>query len=239
MSGGRKNGQRHRPFRNPRAEMLAARRRQIHHTSARFHEVARRQKAESGHVPPASLRRRHYGHALACPQRRLALFQRVRKSEKTHARGGRNRSRPRHNLRGDSPHAARNRRASSGGLLPQKRRADGKVHLGGHGSSRRRRVRSRRLCGLRRAAARRPVRRPHGLLLPRRHVSRLPPHGNHPKGKAHLLRNARRPAAHGRLLHGKSHGARFPAAAENRHARNQRIFPAVGGGFPQHRGSLH
>lgn len=90
------------------------------------------------------------------PQRRLALFQRVRKSEKTHARGGRNRSRPRHNLRGDSPHAARNRRASSGGLLPQKRRADGKVHHGGHGSSRRRRVRPRRLCGLRRAAARRP-----------------------------------------------------------------------------------
>ena len=80
---------------------------------------------------------------------------------------------------------------------------------------------------------RRPLRRPHRLLLARRRVPRLPRHLHHPAQGPHLRDHHRRPAAHGGLLHGQGHRAHLPAADAAAIARSPRHLDARRGRLPQ------
>ena len=75
-----------------------------------------------------------------------------------------------------------------------------------------RRVHPRRLRRARRAAHRRPLRRPHRLLHHAGRLPGLPRHLHHASQRPHLRRHHRRQAAHGGRLDGQGRRAHLPAA---------------------------
>ena len=98
------------------------------------------------------------------------------------------------------------------GFLRGKPGGDGEVRDGRPRSSGQRGDRARRLRRTRRAAHRRPVRRPHRLLFAGRRVPGLPRHLRHAAQESDLRDDHRRSAAHGRFLHGQGDRAHLPAA---------------------------
>ena len=110
------------------------------------------------------------------------------------------------------------------------------VDLAGAG---RRRDRPRGLRREGRDAARGAVRRPHRLLLARRPVPGVPPHGHEPSPRPHLSGHHRRQAADGGRLPRQGHRAPLPAAAAAGAARDRRHGPADRGRLPRLRHHQH
>ncbi len=161
-------------------------------------------------------------------------------------RGGRPDGRRRRSRHRPGGHLRRHRAAAAGHQrvhvrrLPA-RRADraGAVRDRRPRGAGRRRDRPRGLRREGRDAARGPVRRPHRLLLARRPVPGVPPHGDEPSPRSDLSGDHRRQAADGGRLPGQGHGAPVPAAAAARPARDRRHGPADRGRLPRLRHHQH
>ena len=159
------------------------------------------------------------GHALAAPQGRRAASPRGRAAGQ--AARGRRGARPRAgaDLLRDGADARRARRAAARRLpRPAPHRA-GQVRHGRSRGAGQRAHRARRLRGSGRAAARRAVRRSHGLLLAARRLSGVPSDLHHPAQAADVSDDHRRHSADGGLLPRHGERADLPADDSRRPCR--------------------
>src|SRR5437899_7933977 len=164
------------------AALLAQGRWPLHHAAVRLHPRPSHRPAQRRDVPAPGVRRPDARHALADAQGRGRARARGAGSARVprpHARGDRPRRRSRDDLRGVGAPAAGRGRGRLRGLAPRERRGDGGVPDDRRRGARARRDRARGLRGPARAPARGTVWRPHGLLLARPRLSRLPPDGDH------------------------------------------------------------
>ena len=175
LPGGRAARRRRRPRPAAGADVLAGRRRPVHHPAGRDHARSAHRPAQRRHVPAAGARPADDRDALAAAQGRPRRLPLQRGPD-----GGRGRARPRpdHRLLGERAAAEAHRRVH-GRRLPARRAA--RAREGRHGRPRGARGRRDRARGLRRqgrAHRRGPVRRPHRLLHAGRAVPGLPRHGD-------------------------------------------------------------
>ncbi len=133
----------------PIADLLARRRRAVHHAALGLHEGPAHGRAQRRHVPAAEVRRDLDGPALADPQGR-----RLRLARGRGAHGGRDLDRQRsdHGLRRLVPGAQARRRDDGGGLPARQAGRDGAVQDRRPAGARARRDRARGLLRARRAA---------------------------------------------------------------------------------------
>ena len=150
-------------------DLLAVRRRPLHHAALGDHEGSEDRRPQRGHVPAAQVRRDDDGPALADPQGRGGRLARGRR-----AHGGRDRARhrPDHGLLRLGAAAQARRRADARGLPARQARRARAVQDRRPAGARARGDRDRGLLRARRAARRGAVRRPHGLLHAGRSRSR-------------------------------------------------------------------
>ena len=132
------------------SEVLARRRRPLHHAAARLHEGSRDRRAQHRHVPDAGVRRPHDRHALAAPQGRRAASSRRRAARQAARGGGRAQPRAGADVLRDGADARRARRAAARRLPLAAPHRDGEVR---HRRSRGAGERPHRARGLRRTRA--------------------------------------------------------------------------------------
>ena len=195
LPGDRSPGRRRRSRPAAGADVLARRRRAVHHAARRDHGAIRGPAAaQCRDVPHAGARPALDGDALADPQgrpRRLPLHR------GSHGGRRRARARPGHRVLRERTAAEAHRRAD-GRRLPARRA--GRARQGSHGRPRgagRCRDRARGLHRQGRPRDRGPVRRPHRLLHAGRAVPGLQRHRDHDAARRDLSVDRRRQAAAG------------------------------------------
>ena len=216
-AGGRAHRRRGRSRPPAGPDLLAGRRRAVHHAPGRHHERSARRLPQRRHVPDAGARRQDHGDALADPQRRP---RRLPARRGPHGRRRRDRPRPGHGLRGERAAAEERRRADARGLPARRaRRARPRENGRSRGSGE---------CGDRagglhrqgRPHERRTVRRPHGLLHAARALPGLSRRGDHDAARRDLpVDRGREAAGRGRVAR-QGDGADLPARDPDERARS-------------------
>ena len=168
-------------------------------------------------------------------------YRRLLKEGKTdaHGRGGGDRFRPGDHVLGDSAAAARPGRDDDRRIPARQAGGDGEVRDVRPRSAGQCRDRAGRLRRARRAAHRRPVRRPHRFLFARRRIPGVSRHLRHAAQASDLRDHHRGAAADGGFLHGQSDRADLSAADATATARNPRHLHAGRGHLPQPDSGVH
>ena len=216
----------------PDHDLLARRRRPLHHAPGRHHERPADRDAQRRHVPRAEVRLDDDGDALADPQgRRVGLARHGRAD----GRGDRARDRPRHLLHGVGAAPEAHRRVHARRLPARRPGRAREVQDGRPRGAGPVRDRDRGLHREGRAARRGPVRRPHRLLHAGRAVPGRPRHLRDPPARPDLPVDHRRRAAAGGRVARQGDRAPVPAGRAHDAARGRRLRPAVHGRVPQPR----
>ena len=228
LPGGRARAARPRHAADP--DLLARRRRPVHHAALGVHEGSAHGRPQRRHVPAAEVRRDLDRPALADPQGR-----RRRLARRRGAHGGRDldRQRPDHGLRGLLPGAQARRRDDGRGLPARQAGRDGAVQDRRPAGAGARGDRARGLLRARRAGRRGAVRRPHRLLHARRAVPGAAPDRHDDAPRRDLPEHPRRPAAGRGRVARQGHRAPLPARAAHHAPRARRLRPAGRGRVPQ------
>ena len=214
--------------------VLAEGRGVLHHLPAGDHARPGDRAPERRHLPDPGLRRADARPPLADPQGRgRARARGAPHRQGAHPGGDRPRRRPGDDVRGHGAAPAGARRDAAGRVAPREGRRDGEVpddRPRGAGP------RGDRAGGLLRpggVARRGAVRRPHGLLLARPPLPRLPPDGGDAPPRRDLPDDRRGAAAHGGLLARQGDGAPVPADHPDDAAGDRRHEHAGRGHLPQ------
>ena len=228
VPGDRARAARPRPPADP--DLLARRRRPLHHAAVGLHEGSAHRRPQRRHVPAAEVRRDLHRPALADPQGRRGRLARRRGPH-----GGRDLDRERsdHRLLRLLPGAEARRRADGRGLPARQAGRDRAVQDGRPAGARARRDRARGLLRARRAGRRGAVRRPHRLLHARGAVPGAAADVHDDAPRRDLPEHPRRAAAGRGRLARQGHGAALPARAARDAARAGRLRPAGRRGVPQ------
>ena len=171
----------------PDHDLLARRRRPLHHAPGRHHERPADRDAQRRHVPRAEVRRDDDGHALADPQGRCVGLARHGRAD---GRGDRARDRPGHLLHGVGAAPQAHRRVHARRLPAWRAGRAREVQDGRPRGAGPVRDRDRGLHREGRAARRGPVRRPHGLLHAGRAVPGRPRHVRRPTAATRSTRRS-------------------------------------------------
>ncbi len=210
LAGG--GGPRARPPEAPGAHHLAARRRALRHAPPGHHPRSRDRDPQRRDVPAPGPRAAPPRDALAAPQDRDRPLPRLQEEGRAHARRHRPRRRPGAHLLRLRAAPAQRRRVPLRRLPPRRGGPDGEGRRDRARRPRRRRPRHR---GLRRhvgaARPRRPLRRPHRLLLPRRRLPRPRRRGGDAPPRSDLPGDGGRAAAGRGPVAREGDGAALPA----------------------------